>query len=57
MKLVPVEQLISDKKCKIHRAWIKKGVCELCLMEQRKLEKQQQRESGVKPSPVIIRKI
>ena len=57
MKLVPVEQLISDKKCKKHRAWIKKGVCELCRMEQQVVEKQQRKEQGVQPTPVIIRKI
>lgn len=54
---VPIEQLISPKKCKIHRTWIRKGICEPCRMEQEKLLKQQQKEAGVVPTPIIIRKI
>lgn len=45
--------ITSPLICKRHRLWMKKGVCDKCRLE----EEQKQREAGIKPAPVIIKKI
>ena len=53
-ELLPVPR---PQRCPIHRMWMRKGKCELCLraadLEQRRLNQ----ERGIEPQKIIIKKL
>ena len=47
----------NPRRCLKHRMWMKRGNCELCIMEQEALKKEYERTGGSNKPPVKIRKI
>jgi len=52
-----LKPLIDPRKCQMHRMWMKKGQCEICRMEQDKLNRQYEIEGGSNKPPVKIGKL
>lgn len=57
MTRIPTESLISPHKCKIHRTWIKKGVCSICERERMQALSQYKQERGIKEVPIKVIKL
>ncbi len=57
MTLAPIESLISPNKCKIHRAWKRKGICILCEIERMDALKAYKQERGIKDVPIKVLKL
>lgn len=45
----------NPRRCRKHRMWMRKGNCELCIMEQEALKKQYERTGGSNKPPIKIR--
>lgn len=57
-KIVQNQMPLKDpRKCPKHRMWMKKGKCEICLMERDALIKQREQEGGSNKPPVKIGKL
>jgi hypothetical protein len=55
--LAPLDTLIDPRKCKIHRSWKKKGVCDLCALAEERALKQYKLERGLSTEGPTIKKI
>ena len=47
----------KSRQCPKHRMWLKKGNCELCIMEREALKKEHEKTGGSKKLPIIIKKL
>ena len=56
-KLQPISTLIDPRKCKIHRSWMKKGVCDLCRMAEQKALAEYKKKQGIVDVPIKVIKL
>ena len=47
----------KSRQCPKHRMWLKKGNCELCIMEREAQRKELEKLTGSKHLPIIVKKI
>ena len=47
----------KSRQCPKHRMWLKKGNCELCIMEREAQKKELEKLTGSKRLPIIVKKI
>ena len=52
--LALAETLIDPRKCPKHRAWIRKGICELCQLEKDKALAAYKQERGIVDVPIKV---
>lgn len=55
MKQMALER--KNRQCPKHRQWLKKGNCELCIMEREALKKEYEKTGGSNRLPIIVKKI
>lgn len=55
--LPPLSTLIDPRKCKVHRSWMKKGVCDLCRLAKDKELNNYKRERGIVDVPIKVIKL
>lgn len=55
--LASIETLVDKRKCKIHRSWKKKGVCDLCRLAEEKALQQYKLTHDIEHKEVVIKKI
>jgi len=47
----------KSRQCPIHRQWLRKGNCELCIMEDEAKRKQYEQTGGSNKPPIVIKRI
>lgn len=52
-----LDEVRKSRQCPKHRMWLKKGNCELCIMEREAQRKETEKLTGSKRLPIIIKKI
>ena len=45
------------QQCPIHRMWMRKGKCELCLRAADLEQRKRNQERGIEPQKIIIKKL
>ena len=62
MRTQAIQQAMSTprkdpRKCPAHNMWMKKGQCEICRLEADREQAKLNRERGIVPQPIIIKKL
>ena len=47
----------SPYKCPMHNMWLRKGQCEICRLEADRAQAKLNRERGIVPQPITIKKL
>lgn len=52
-----LSEVRKSRQCPIHRQWLKKGNCEICIMEREAKKKEYEKTGGSNKPSIVIRKI